>query len=155
MNSPLSSRLYDNRNFYRAFEKDVKGAQLSVLVESPFITTRRMNGLLPVFRALRQRGVRIVVNTRNPEEHDEDYEYQAKLAIYELQELGVTVLYTVKHHRKLAIIDKEILWEGSLNILSQNDSCEIMRRIESEELARQTLEFIDLDNFFEPSVNSL
>jgi hypothetical protein len=70
MSSLLSSRLYDNRNFYKAFEKDLKSAQRSVLIESPFITTRRMNELLPMFRKLRQRGVHIVVNTRNPAEHD-------------------------------------------------------------------------------------
>jgi hypothetical protein len=38
-----------------------------------------------------------------------------------LQKLGVQVLYTSGHHRKLAIIDREILYEGSLNIPSQND----------------------------------
>lgn len=147
MNSLLSSRLYDNRNFYKSFEKDIKGAQRSVLIESPFITTRRMNDLLPIFRTLRQRGDQIVINTRDLEEHDEEYAYQARLAIYNMQELGITVLYTVKHHRKLAIIDKEILWEGSLNILSQNDSCEIMRRIESGEHARQMMEFVGVGKF--------
>ena len=147
MNSPLSSRLYDNRNFYKSLEKDKKSAQRSVLIESPFITTRRMNVLLPVFRELRQRGVRIVINTRSPEEHDAEYQRQAVLAVYEMQKLDVTVLYTVKHHRKLAIIDKEILWEGSLNILSQNDSCEIMRRSESKQLALQMEKFIGLDKY--------
>ena len=87
------------------------------------------------------------MNTRNPNEHDEDYRHQAKLAVYKMQRLGITVLYTVKHHRKLAIIDNEILWEGSLNILSQSDSCEVMRRIESEELARQMVEFVGLEGF--------
>ena len=37
------------------------------------------------------------------------------------------------------------LYEGSLNILSQNDSCEIMRRIESTQLAWQMARFIGVD----------
>lgn len=147
MNNLLSSRLYDNETFYDAFENDLKKAQHSIIIESPFITMRRMNVLFPIFCFLRQREVRIVVNTRNPQEHDEEYQYQASLAIYKMQEIGVTVLYTVKHHRKLAIIDNKTLWEGSLNILSQSDSCEIMRRIESEELAQRMLEFVGLDRF--------
>ena len=49
---------------------------------------------------------------------------------------------TYGHHRKLAIIDRSILYEGSLNILSQNDSLEIMQRIEPEELARQMIDFM-------------
>lgn len=147
MNSLLSSSLYDNTTFYKSFVKDLKDAQRSVLIESPFITTRRMNDLLPIFRTLRQQGVRIVVNTRNPEEHDSDYQQQALLAIFDMQELDITVLYTVKHHRKLAIIDGEILWEGSLNILSQNDSCEIMRRTKSEYLSRQMLKFTGVNKY--------
>lgn len=147
MNSLLSSHLYDNNTFYKAFKKDLQNALHSVLIESPFITTKRMNVVLPIFRVLRQRGVRIVVNTRNPEEHGAEYQYQATLAVSVMQELGITVLYTVKHHRKLAIINGVTLWEGSLNILSQNDSCEIMRRTGSEKLARQAVEFVGLGRF--------
>jgi phosphatidylserine/phosphatidylglycerophosphate/cardiolipin synthase-like enzyme len=142
MSDLLSSRLYDNKSFYKAFEKDLKGARQSVLIESPFITTKRMDIMLPTLRKLSQRGVRITVNTRNPKEHDAEYEYQAASAVYEMQELGVTVLYTVKHHRKLAVIDSETLWESSLNILSQNDSCEIMRRTVSQQLAYEMVRFI-------------
>jgi phosphatidylserine/phosphatidylglycerophosphate/cardiolipin synthase-like enzyme len=147
MNNLLSSSLYDNTTFYKSFVKDLKDTQRSVLIESPFITTKRMSNLLPIFRTLRQQGVRMVVNTRNPEEHGADYQQQALLAIFEMQELDITVLYTVKHHRKLAIIDGEILWEGSLNILSQNDSCEIMRRTESEVLAQQMVRFVGADKW--------
>jgi hypothetical protein len=64
-----------------------------------------------------------------------------------MQDIGITVLYTVRHHRKLAIIDSEILWEGSLNILSQNDSCKIIRRIESEALVRQMARFVEADKW--------
>lgn len=142
MNDLLSSRLYDNTNFYKVFQKDLKHAQFSVIIESPFITTRRVEELMPILRKLRQRGVRITVNTRDPKEHDAEYEYQAKRAVYEMQELDITVLYTVKHHRKLAIIDGEILYEGSLNILSQIDSCEVMRRTVSQQLANEMVRFI-------------
>jgi phosphatidylserine/phosphatidylglycerophosphate/cardiolipin synthase-like enzyme len=147
MNSLLSSRLYDSETFYKAFEKDLTNAHQSVLIESPFITTKRMDHLLPIFRKLRQQGVRVVVNTRNPDEHDNDHATQSMTIIAIMQDIGVTVLYIVRHHRKLAIVDSEILWEGSLNILLQNDSCEIMRRTESKKLARQMMEFVDVSCF--------
>jgi hypothetical protein len=56
MNDLLSSNLYDNNNFYKAFEKDLKHTQHSVLIESPFITPQRMANLLPILRELRQQG---------------------------------------------------------------------------------------------------
>src|ERR1035437_568313 len=136
-----NSALFDNNTFYRAFERDLRHARQSVIIESPFITSRRMEYLLPILTKLRSKGVHIVVNTRNPEEHNEEYAIQAEDAIAAMQDMGIKVLYTVKHHRKLAIIDEELLWEGSLNILSQSDSCEIMRRTVSNSLAWQMIRF--------------
>jgi phosphatidylserine/phosphatidylglycerophosphate/cardiolipin synthase-like enzyme len=139
-----NSSLFDNNTFYKAFERDLRHARQSAIIESPFITRRRMEHLLPLLTRLRRKGVRIVVNTRNPEEHNQEYAIQAEEAVAAMQDIGIKVLYTVKHHRKLAIIDEEILWEGSLNILSQGDSCEIMRRTVSSSLVYQMLCFIKL-----------
>ena len=141
-----NSALFDNNTFYKAFERDLRHARQSVIIESPFITRRRMENLLPLLTGLRHKGVRIVVNTRNPEEHNEEYAIQAEDAVAAMQDMGIKVLYTVKHHRKLAIIDEEVLWEGSLNILSQGDSCEIMRRTVSNSLAWQMILFTKLCN---------
>ena len=140
-----NSALFDNNTFYKAFERDLRHARQSVVIESPFITRRRMEHLLPLLTKLRRKGIRIVVNTRNPEEHNEEYAIQAEDAVAAMQGIGIKVLYTVKHHRKLAIIDEEILWEGSLNILSQGDSCEVMRRTVSNSLAWQMMSFTKLD----------
>lgn len=146
--NPLpSSRLYDQDTFWRSFVKDISCAQKQLIIESPFITSKRVNSLLPIFEKLCRRGVQIVINTRNPIDHDGTYQEQAADAIAKFQELGVTVLYTVGHHRKLAIIDAAIIWEGSLNILSFSDSCEIMRRITSKEEAHLLINFIKLDKY--------
>ena len=140
-----NSALFDNNTFYKAFECDLRRARHSVIIESPFITRRRMEHLLPLLTKLRRKGVQIVVNTRNPEEHNEEYAIQAEDAVAAMQDIGINVLYTVKHHRKLAIIDVEVLWEGSLNILSQGDSCEIMRRTISRSLVTELKKFTQLN----------
>jgi phosphatidylserine/phosphatidylglycerophosphate/cardiolipin synthase-like enzyme len=139
--------MYNQESFYTAFGKDLLLARDEVVIESPFITVKRINELLPILTRLRKRGVAITVNTRDPIEHDSEYEAQAIDSIAKLQSLGVKVLYTVKHHRKLAVIDKSMVWNGSLNILSQNDSCEIMWRVNSPELASKLLEFINVKRY--------
>jgi len=145
--SPSGTQMYDEQSFYRAFQKDLYSARKSVIIESPFITLRRIEELLPVITKLRRKGVSVTVNTRNPIEHEEEYEVQALIAVEKLQGLGVKVLYTVKHHRKLAIIDGTVTWNGSLNILSQHDSCEIMWRVASKGIADQLLGFIKLTKY--------
>ena len=145
--SPSGTQMYDEQSFYRAFQKDLYSARKSVIIESPFITLRRIEELLPVITKLRRKGVSVTVNTRNPIEHEEEYEMQALVAIEQLQGLGVKVLYTIRHHRKLAIIDGTVTWNGSLNILSQHDSCEIMWRVASKGIAEQLLGFIKLTKY--------
>ena len=138
----FDTSLYDQSTFYRAFLQDVSNCQEQLIIESAFITSKRIHMLLPVFRKLRQRGVQIIINTRNPEEHDGIYQSQAAEAVNSFHALDIVVLYTAGHHRKLAVIDGEIVWEGSLNILSFSDSCEIMRRTASCATAQQLLNFI-------------
>lgn len=141
------STLYDQDTFYKAFVRDLLHSKNEIIIESPFITAKRMNALLPVLAKLRSRGVNVIVNTRSPNEHDGDYYYQAISAISDMQELGIVVLYTIGHHRKLAILDRKIVYEGSLNILSFNDSCEIMRKITSRKAAKQLCKFIAIDRY--------
>jgi phosphatidylserine/phosphatidylglycerophosphate/cardiolipin synthase-like enzyme len=152
-NDLLSSRLYDQDNFYSAFLRDLSACTHEAIIESPFITTHRMAELLPVFEKLRRRGVRVIINTRQPEEHAAPYDIQAREAVAEMQNIGILVLYTGKHHRKLAVLDKAIIWEGSLNILSYANSCEIMRKITSRELARQMIQFLRLEEIAKENMN--
>jgi phosphatidylserine/phosphatidylglycerophosphate/cardiolipin synthase-like enzyme len=142
-----ASKLFDQDTFYQAFLCDLKNARSQIIIESPFITVKRMNVLMPAFQQLAERGVHITINTKLLDEHEPTYYLQAEEVTDRLQALGILVLLTNGHHRKLAIVDRQITWEGSLNILSQNDSCEVMRRIYSEQLSNQTLDFLHLENF--------
>lgn len=120
----LTSRLLNQDNFYQAFVSDLTKARREVIVESPFMSLKRLNHLLPTFSKLVKRGVRVIINTKPLAEQDAGYQQQADQCIAILQEAGVDVLLTGGHHRKIVIIDRQILYEGSLNILSQYDSCE-------------------------------
>ncbi len=67
---PISSQLYDQDTFYRAFLHDVRNCRRQLIIESPFITSKRAKLFLPIFKQLRERGVQIIVNTRDPQEHE-------------------------------------------------------------------------------------
>ena len=139
------SSLFDEGKFYRAFVNDLLQAKREVIIESPFITRKRMDVMFPALETLVGRGVRVVVVTRHPSLHSEEWGWEAEQEIMALEKLGVEVVLTTNyHHRKLGIIDRDILWEGSLNILSHVKSREIMRRIESEYYAKEMFEFLKL-----------
>ncbi len=138
----LSSKLYDERSFYTAFSKDFKQARHEVIIESPYITKRRSSELAPLCKKLSERGVNVKILTRNPDHHDSNLRAQAWIGIKILRDAGVRVFSCDDlRHRKIAVIDDEILWEGSLNMLSHSNSRELMRRTQSKELCEQIFKF--------------
>ena len=140
--------MFDETTFYEAFVKDLKKCKKEVIIESPYITCKRMIILEPLFKKLIKKGVKVYIITRDPSEHNESLERQSEFEISNFESLGVQVLMCYgNHHRKLAILDRKILWEGSLNILSQIYSREIMRRIESKVLTQQMFKFLNLKRF--------
>lgn len=141
----VTSILYDEVTFYNQFILDLSAVSREVIIESPFISSNRMRRLRPIFRKLINKDVKVFIMTRDPKEHVEEYEIQSEEEIRYFESIGVQVLLCVgNHHRKLAILDRKILWEGSLNILSQTHSREIMRRIDSKSLSEEMFKFLKL-----------
>ncbi len=148
MNNLFSSELHDEKTFYKAFTQDLLDCKREVIIESPYITSVRMKDFRPVFKNILVKGIKIYIFTRDPNEQDEAMALQSEAEIQNFEHEGIqTFICLGNHHRKLAIIDREILWEGSLNILSQTYSREIMRRIENKQLAIETFKFLQFEKF--------
>ncbi len=142
---PNEDGLYNETTFYKKFLKDLDLCSREVIIESPYITSARMETFSQVFQRLLHKNIRIYIVTRNPTEHEtEFYRDQATNEILRLTEMGVQfTLLQGYHHRKLAILDRKILWEGSLNILSQTKSLEFMRRTEEQKGVKATMRFLN------------
>ncbi|HEX9817406.1 MAG TPA: phospholipase D-like domain-containing protein [Patescibacteria group bacterium] len=143
-----NTSLFDEKTFYGQFLLDLKASKQEVIIESPFITSKRMGKLWKTLNMLVSRGIKVFVITRDPDEHEYPYSQQSEVEIRKFEQAGIqTLICTGNHHRKLAMIDRKILWEGSLNIFSQTNSREIMRRFEDKETALETFEFLKLGKF--------
>lgn len=150
VNQPIpditTSILYNEATFYNQFTQDLLAAKDEIIIESPFIATQRLSKLKPVFEKMVKKGIKVFIITRHPDEHDKVMAGQAEAGIHYFEVLGVQVLLCDGgHHRKLATIDRKILYEGSLNILSQSHSREFMRRIESRKLTEELFKFLRFD----------
>lgn len=143
----LMSELYDENSFYTKFFKDVTSAKKSIFIESPYLTVKRAREFTEKLKQKGRKDLGVVLYTRNPTHHDRLLESQAWAALKILKSSGIRIFVCDDmRHRKLAIIDDKILWEGSLNILSQNESRELMRRTASNVLCQQMKAFINAGN---------
>lgn len=137
--------LADENSFYHQFTQDLLEAKHEVIIESPYITIPRMRRLKSVFELLIKRGVAIYIITRSPEEHIDHMSEHSEAGIRYFEGIGAQVLLCRAHHRKLAMIDRRVVWKGSLNILSQGNSREFMEREENKEKAEALFTFLRYD----------
>jgi hypothetical protein len=136
------SGAFDEGTFYPAFMRDLDNAQESILILSPFMTSRGTSRWIEHFRVALSRGVSIRIVTRPSAEFGGAGEDETEEAIDALRALGIKVDLRDRMHEKVAFIDQKILWHGSLNILSHRDTREIMLRIVGESICRQLFSFI-------------
>ena len=87
ISSTFSSKLYDEKSFYSAFIGDLVKAKKEVIIESPFITSKRMDILQSVLKKLVGRNVKVYVMTRHPNLHREKYAYQSEQLFVGLKRL--------------------------------------------------------------------
>lgn len=139
--------LYNENTFYNALTKDMLSAKKELIIYSPFVSKFRTDFLKPTIEKLIDRNIDIFIFTRPIEEYDSTMQPQIGCALKRLEELGVCIFYPGRYiHQKVAIVDREVLWEGSLNILSHRASNEMMRRTAHKESATQVMNYIGLND---------
>lgn len=141
--------------FWRAFFADLSDARCRVLLHSGFLSPHRIRLLEPVFRRLIKAKVTICVFVQEPRCMSKKAKMRTESDIAEIQyfmsciemltSLGVHVTTRPKEHEKLAIIDDQILWEGSLNPLSHLDTKERMRRFSNRTEAMEAIKLHKMD----------
>lgn len=152
-----NGELFSETDFYPNFIRDIFRAEQEIIINSPFITSYRSEKLKPIFSHLLKKGIKMFIITRSPEEHKDAMKDQSLKELKEYEKMGIIVLPFIGNiHQKFAILDREILWDGSLNILSQRDSVEIMRRYAGISAVEQIMSFLKLDkNIGEIGKNNL
>lgn len=138
--------LYNERTFYPAFTRDMLKAEKEVVIYCPFISKYRSEFFKNTLERLRHRNVAVFIFTRPIEEHELLARNEIKAALGDYEDLGACIVQLPGFiHAKAAIIDREVVWDGSLNILSQRLSKESMRRTQDEDIAKQMIDHLGLN----------
>jgi hypothetical protein len=69
----------------------------------------------------------------------------SKEVLTKLKNIGINVKFRHAMHEKIALIDREIKWIGSLNILSHNTKKEYMVRISGESSGKELFDKFNLE----------
>ena len=126
---PTTDVIYDGHNFEPPFISDLSKAKHSIVISCPRINIGRHARVAERLVDLAANGIEIVLYTR--EENDDTHR---------LRHQGLSVI--TKEHLSLhtAIIDKSIIWYGSVNILGFHSVEDNLIRFKNPEIATSLLE---------------
>ena len=86
--------------------------------------------------------VRVTVVTRPPEDFKENERDAVIICTELLQKSGITVKYKSNFHQKFTVIDKSVVWYGSVNFLSLGTHEESIMRFENADIAGQLMDTV-------------
>ena len=121
-------------------EKDILSAKRSIVISSPYLSSRKVDWLADQSETIQKRGVTLTIFSLCTEDYPEDgREHHAEL-LEQLSDAGFIVNVQKKCHERYAVIDQSLVWYGSLNLLSRGREEDSLMRIDSPEIATELLE---------------
>lgn len=124
--------VFNQKSFYPHLIRDLENAAEEVIFISGYMSTNRVERLMPHFTRLLSRGVNIKMFTKPPREQM-SREQELEQLHRRLKNIGIEIYQHYGTHEKVVAIDGHILYAGSLNALSFNHgSSEMMIRSDSK-----------------------
>jgi superfamily II DNA or RNA helicase len=135
--------IFNKDNFLPVFNQDLAVAKREVLIVSPFVRKRRTDQMIQYLKIPIAKQLRITVVTRpkedfKPKDHD-----ALQRSLDFLAENGISLIFKSNFHQKFAVMDKKIVWYGSINLLSYGSAQESIMRLESANIAHELIKSIE------------
>jgi hypothetical protein len=131
--------IHDERVFFEVFSEYLNQARSSIWIWAPWTTPNRVRSILPVLSEAVVRGVRVTLFVRDPGDTLQGRPaYQQYLT--ELRAVLHAVVEVNVMHQKIVVIDDKTVLLGSLNVLSQSRTREVMLVMHGAYFARKLLE---------------
>ena len=135
-----ANAIFDQETFFPIYEQDLREANSEIVISSPGLNTTRVKAFLDGVKDVQEKGVRIVIVTLKPEAYPEDRIEPTEELISLMIENGIKVKTEEHMHEHFGIIDNEIVWYGSLNLLSKGKEDDNLIRVKNSEIAQELKE---------------
>lgn len=140
-NLNVSNSIFDSSNYHDVFEKDITQVSKSIVISSPYLGGKRVHWLADLSSVLHLKGVSLTVMTLSSENYPEDGREHHEELISILEKSGICVRMSSQCHERFAVIDKSLIWYGSMNLLSNAKEEDSLMRLESKSVAEELLQF--------------
>ncbi len=137
-----ANAIYSADNYTDIFERDLAEANNSIIISSPTITAEKIERFIQILKPRQEAGVKVSVIITNPENRCYgNADFYLNL-IEKMKETGIRIIMTEEDKECFAIIDRELVWHGGMNLLGKVDAWDNLIRIKSESVSQELLGLI-------------
>lgn len=134
-----ANAIFDDENYYEIYRKDLLEADKNIVISSPAISGAKVYELINLLHDKQMAGVEVTIVTWKADSYGfGDAGFWMQLH-EEMRQAGFylkTVEDTCEH---FAIMDQEIVWYGSMNLLANSKIDDSMMRVQSKKIAMELM----------------
>lgn len=135
-----ANAIFDAETYKLVYENDLVEATREIIISSPGLNVPKVKQIIRHLKGVQESGVNVVVLTLHPESYPESRIEITRQLIEDMKKVGIQVQVLSTMHEHYAIIDKEIVWYGSMNLLSREKAEDNLMRVVSQEIAQELME---------------
>ncbi len=135
-----ANAIYDKKSYQEVYLKDLMESNKNVIISSPGINERKVKQLIALIQKRQEAGISVMVLTLSPGSYPEKRIDKTRELIRQLVEVGIKIIERSVMHEHYAVIDEEIVWYGSMNLLSREKEDDNLMRVLSREIAQELRE---------------
>ena len=132
--------IYDSETYSEVFRGDIINAKAEVMISSPYVSTPGSERLIHNFSAMKSKDASISLITYPASHYSDDIKDRIENIHNRLNMAGIKVSFVDYIPSRYAVIDKEILWYGSMNLVSNIKEDDDEMRIVSRSVAKALIE---------------
>lgn len=134
-----ANAIFDCENYLETYKKDLLQADKNIVISSPVISGAKVYELISLLRDKQVAGVEITIVTWEPDSYGfGDAAFWMQLHA-EMRQAGFYVKTVEESCEHFAIVDQEIVWYGSMNLLSKSNAEDSMMRVQSKKIAMELM----------------
>ena len=134
------SFIYDSETYSEVFRGDIINAKAEVMISSPYVSTPGSERLIRIYSAMKSKDASISLITYPASHYSDDIKDRIENIHNRLNMAGIKVSFVDYIPSRYAVIDKEILWYGSMNLVSNIKEDDDEMRIVSRSVAKALIE---------------
>ncbi len=135
-----ANAIYDIDNYAEIYWRDLEEAKSGVIVSSPRLNNQKVNRIISVLGKRREIGVKVTIVTWHPDAYKYGRDDVRMELMERLRKAGFEIRLVEDSCEHYAVIDNEIVWYGSMNLLSKEDAEDNLMRVCSKDIAAELLE---------------